>query len=156
MASLLSFCSSCLKTKDVEFIEARNLQFGKLNEGKIPLKVITVFNNPNNIRAELREMHLAIEWGTTLIGKASQKLYIQVPAKDTFEVPVLVDLSAEAIKEKLKNDFLNILTEGHVTVPVTIKGTCTAHKFGFDFNIPVNMQKSFDVTLDDLLGKIKF
>lgn len=156
MASLLSFCTSCLKTKDVEFIEARNLQFGKLSEGKIPLKVITVFNNPNNIRAEIREMQLEIQWDNAIIGKASQKFFINVPARDTFEVPVLVDLSADAVKEKLKNDFLNILTEGHVSIPITIKGKCTAHKFGFDFDIPINMQKSFDVTLDDLLSKIKF
>jgi LEA14-like dessication related protein len=155
MASLLSLIPSFLKPKGIDFVEAKDPVFGKLNNGIIPFKITLRLRNPNIISATLQSLILDLSCIETKIGEANQAFQKEIPANEVFELTINLNLIAAGIKEILKDDFLDILTEGKVKVPLQIKGNVGVKKMGLNFNVPVNFTKEFEFILDDLLAKIK-
>ena len=154
MASLLSLVSSMIQPKDIEFVKLLHTDFGNLNNGIIPLTLAIKLKNPNNISATLQSYNLNLYSGETHLGVTSQSAQEVIPANDAFEIVLAVNLISGNIKGVL-HEFLEILTEGKVKVPVRIAGELNIKKFGFNFDLPINFTREFEFKLDDLLQKIK-
>ena len=155
MANLYNAFSSMLKPKDMEFVEARNINFKPLCNGILPLHIDLVLKNPNNLSLFLESIGVDIQcWGTS-IGTTNQKPEIEIVANEEFIITLVIELKVAELKLKLQNNFLDILTQGSINIPIILSGKATIKKFGFCIDIPIQISKEIDITLEQLLNKIK-
>jgi len=156
MSNLFNQFSNILKPKAFEFVGVKNLRFDALNNGILPLNLTIILKNPNNLNIHLEKINIEMSaWGTKL-GGALQSPEQEIVANDTFNLDLKLNLIAEALQSKLKDDFLNILTQGNVIIPLRINGKASIKKFGFCIDVPLDITKDINLELNALLSKINF
>ncbi len=155
MASLFSFLPSFMKPKDIEFVSASDLQFENLNGGIIPFQITFSLKNPNGIGAQLNSLKFNILVKEKKIGGSQQSYFQMIEANSDFDIRISVNLIAEAVKQVLKDEFLEIITDGKVKILVNINGTATLKKLGVGFDIPIAIHKEIELELKTLLEMIK-
>ncbi len=155
MASFLSSLASFIKPKEIEFIKAINPVFGSLNNGIIPLGLILRLRNPNPIEASLLAIEMNVHSMGLKLAGVQEAFDCVIPADASFEIAIESDIIASSLKEILKNEFLEILSEGSVKIALQISGNVRIKKFGFKINVPVKLMKEIEFFLDDILSKLK-
>jgi len=155
MASLFSFLPSFMKPKDIEFISVSNLQFANLQDGLIPFHLSLNLRNPNGIGAQLSSLQFDLLIGEKKIGQSQQAYFQVIEANSDFDVKVSVNLNADAVKQVLKDEILEIITDGIVKILVNVNGTASLKKLGMGFDIPLSIRKEITLELKTLLEKIK-
>ena len=109
---------SCLKPQDLEFIDIGNIHVVKmgLKESEVGLDV-RLFN-PNNQKVQLKDAATKIYVNSTLLGNTRMDSVISVPKRDTFSVPLVLNINTvtglSKIMESLSDSLVNIKVEGSV------------------------------------------
>ena len=103
---------SCTKPQDLEFIDIGNIHVVKmgLKESEVGLDV-RLFN-PNNQKVQLKDAATKIYVNSTLLGNTRMDSVISVPKRDTFSVPLVLNINTvtglSKIMESLSVSLVNI------------------------------------------------
>jgi LEA14-like dessication related protein len=91
---LVGFCLliSCTPKEEIIFKGVKNIEV--VAEGTEPiLTAEALFNNPNNVRMKLKEIHVDVLIDGKLSAKVRQDLKVSIPARSDFSVPLTARLS---------------------------------------------------------------
>ena len=107
MKPLLFFVLVALLTADLfkepDFIDARNFRLAAIGLKSSTVKTDLVYFNPNNFGLNLKTAEMDVYLNKRYAGHSLLDTMVHVPAKDTFFVPVSVQVD-------MKNVFPNALT----------------------------------------------
>ena len=130
---LISFSlTSCRTPKDLEFREFNNVKLDKLGFSASSLSVNLVYYNPNNFGLELSRTELDIYVDSVYLGHSSQILQVPIPKRETFTIPLKVDLD---MKNLLKNSLMSLFNK---EVAIRSVGTVKVGTAGIYKNIKVD------------------
>ncbi len=137
----LTFCG---KPKEPDYIDFRNL---KLKKAALDQAVITFdlrYFNPNKFAVQLRKAEVDIYFNDKFLGHSVLDTTINVPKRDTFAVPV-------SMQVKLKDAFSNaVQLLLNPNVMVKLKGNARVSKGAISMNVPINYEGMKRI---DLLGR---
>lgn len=129
--SLIFSCATVKELKSLEYQDVKNFSISKLDLDKPEVGMDVQFFNPNDTKISIKNVSLDLYINNTYIGKAKMDKSFDVPAKDTFLLPVV-------LAPDFKNVFPNALQLiFNKEVTVQIKGIVTAGK-GIMLNIPID------------------
>lgn len=118
--------------KEPVFVDARNFRMGKLGFKQSELKMLLVYFNPNGVGLDLEKAELDVFVENKFLGHTSLDTLIRIPAKDTFYIPVKLELD-------MKNLASNLVSIGlKEEVELKMKGNARFKKAGIGFNFPVD------------------
>jgi len=126
--------TSCRDPKELEYREFRNLKVSSLGFSAAQISIDLVFFNPNNFGLELNRTDLAIFIDGSYLGQSSQQLQIGIRKKDSFVLPLQIDVD---MKNLLKNGLTALLNK---TVTVRLTGKIRVSKAGVSKSFPVDYQ----------------
>ena len=133
LVALLFFLGSCSQPQQLVYQDAKNFRVGKLSLERPELGLDLQFYNPNQFALTLKDANIEIYLNNQFIGSAVLGSMFEVPAADTFLMPVY--LSAD-----LKNVFPNALQIlFNQEVDVRLQGSVRAGK-GLFVTIPIHYQ----------------
>lgn len=125
--------ASCTEPKQLVYQDAKNFRIGKLSFNESEVGMDLQFFNPNNFAMTLKDANIDVYINNSFIGKAALSSAFNVPAKDTFLMPV-------SLNADLTNIFQNALQIlFNKEVEVKLDGTVTGGR-GVFFTIPIKYQ----------------
>jgi LEA14-like dessication related protein len=127
---LLAACKS--PVKEPEFVAARNFRVGKLGLKQTSVFMTLDYINPNPIGLTLENADLEVYLEGRYVGRTTLDSTIRIPAKDTFSIPVKLDVD-------MKNALPNLFKAGfNGEVEMVLKGNARFKKAGVPINLPVD------------------
>ena len=133
VAILMVGLASCSQPQQLVYQDVKNFRIGKLSLDQPEVGMDIQFYNPNNFGLTLKDATIDVYINNQFIGKAALSNTFEVPATNTFLMPV--PLTAD-----LKNIFPNALQIiFNKEVDVRLQGNVRAGK-GVFLNIPINYQ----------------
>lgn len=139
MKPLLFFVLILLSPGDLfqepDFVGARNFKLASLGIKTSTIKTDLIYFNPNNFGLNLKSADLDVYLNNRFAGHSLLDTLVHVPAKDTFSVPVSVQVD-------MKNVFPNALTIlMSDSIEVRVEGKMKVGKAGIYINVPVRYQE---------------
>ncbi len=133
IASLL-LLASCRSSpiKDPVFIESKNFRVGKLGLQKSTVNMTLDYFNPNGFGLTLENADLDVYVRDKFVGKTILNERINIPSKDTFSIPVKMEV-------EMKNLVSNLMMVGlNEDIELTLKGTARLKKAGSGITFPID------------------
>ena len=128
---LLAACQSS-PVKEPVFIESKNFRVGKLGLQKSTVNMTLDYFNPNGFALTLENADLDVYVENKYVGKTILSERISIPAKDTFSIPVKIDV-------EMKNLVSNLIMVGlNEDVELKLKGTARLKKAGIGITLPID------------------
>jgi LEA14-like dessication related protein len=128
---LLAACQSS-PVKEPVFIESKNFRVGKLGLQKSTVNMTLDYFNPNGFALTLENADLEVYVENKYVGKTILNERISIPAKDTFSIPVKIDV-------EMKNLVSNLMMVGlNEDVELKLKGTARLKKAGIGITLPID------------------
>jgi LEA14-like dessication related protein len=128
---LLAACQSS-PVKEPVFIESKNFRVGKLGLQKSTVNMTLDYFNPNGFALTLENADLEVYVENKYVGKTILSERISIPAKDTFSIPVKIDV-------EMKNLVSNLIMVGlNEDVELKLKGTARLKKAGIGITLPID------------------
>ena len=126
---LVALMAGCRQPEPAEYFGFENLQVGQVVAGKTNLSAIVKLYNPNSFRLALKRAEVDIALNGQHAGHSLLDSTILIPAKDTFYVPVTLQLD-------LKGLFSNALQllMGKREATMVVDGRVKVRKGLFTFN----------------------
>jgi hypothetical protein len=125
---------SCRTPQALEYREFNDLVIDKLGFNTSTVKMNVFFFNPNNFGLQLKRADLDIYVEDNLVGHATEILQMKIPRRDTFAMPVQVDVD---MKNIYRNAYTSLLKQ---QVLVKVTGTVQVGKANIFITFPVNYQ----------------
>jgi LEA14-like dessication related protein len=123
-------CKSSIKEPD--FVGAKNFTLSKIGLQESYVEMDLFYFNPNGFKLQLKHADLDVFLENRFVGKTLLDTLLDIPAKDTFSIPVKMGVN-------MKNLFPNLLTLAlKEEVEVKMEGTAKVSKSGISMNIPVH------------------
>ncbi len=142
---LLSACSF----EEPNFGEAGNFKLQKLDGSHIECAFDVQIDNPNAIGFKIKKVAADITLENQVVGlvKLNDKIKIKRKSKNTYTIPLVIDLESGALITLMKN-------AGKKEVPVTIKGIAKGSVLGISKKMEFSETKKVNPgDLKSLLGK---
>jgi LEA14-like dessication related protein len=142
---ILLLAIGCKKAKEPEYIDMENLHVSKAGISESIVGADLKYYNPNSFDLQLRKANLDVYVNEKYVGHSDLDTLIQIPAKDTFYVPITMKLN---LGDLLKNAVQLFLDP---EVKLKIEGTARVGKSGIYKNIPVSYEgkERIDVLMKD-------
>jgi LEA14-like dessication related protein len=133
IASPLLFGTACKSSlKEPDFIGARNFKIGKLGLQESYIGMDLYYFNPNGYTLKLKKADLEVYLENRYVGQTQLDTLLDIPAKDTFSIPVKLGID-------MKNLFPNLLTLAlKDDVELKMEGSAKLSRSGITMNIPVH------------------
>lgn len=137
----LSFCG---KPKEPDYIDFRHLRLAKASLDESVVTFDLRYYNPNNFRMQLKRADVDIYFNDKFLGHSVLDTTIDIPRRDTFLVPVSMNV-------KLKNAVTNVVQLLlNPDVMVKLSGSARLGKGGIFINVPISYEGKQRI---DLLGR---
>lgn len=108
--------TACAKPSDLEFLEIKNFEVLNFGLNTSDVGVGLSFYNPNKRIFQLKEAEIDVFFNEVFIGKATMDSTLFVPARDSFLLPVKMQVSTgtafTSLLSALKEPEINIRLEG--------------------------------------------
>lgn len=124
----------CKKPQSIQYIGLQNFDLPSVGIGKSVLAADVRFYNPNHFNMRLKEIEVDISVNDKYLGHSKLDSLIKIPKKDTFFVPVKVNVD---MKSLLSNSLMAVISN---EVDVKITGRTKIGKGGIYFNFPILYQ----------------
>ena len=130
MKSLFTFCAllfltvtSCKVSEKPKFITVNNIEIENLSSEEVTFKADAIFENKNVIGGQIMTDKIDVFVDNTWIGEINAEEF-NVPAKDTFAVPLQGHFSTSKLLEQKAGDLLsNVLNIFKSRkLPITFRG----------------------------------
>jgi LEA14-like dessication related protein len=120
-AVLIAWVAGCRQPQPVEYFGFQNLQVGAVIGGKTDVSAIVKLYNPNSFDLKLKRAEADIVINGQHAGHSLLDSTILIPGKDTFYVPVILEvemrgLFSNALQMLLGKREANIVVDGKVKV----------------------------------------
>jgi len=125
---------SCSSPKALEYQTYHNFNIEKLGFNNSAISLDLQYYNPNNFGMQLRSTDLDIFINGNLLGHSSLDTLLNIPRRDTFNIPVKFDVN---MQNAFKNAW-NTLTGKEVLVRLT--GKVKVGKANVFMNLPVEYE----------------
>jgi LEA14-like dessication related protein len=131
---LLSFFTACRKPEPVSFAGYKNVRFS--NEGFVTgiIRMDVAFYNPNSFPMKIKETTLQLLIDGHPLGEIIQDSVSQMPAKDTFLMPVSLKVNLVNLVQKV------LSTSQQDSILLQAKGSCKIGKAGVFRKLPLKYQ----------------
>ncbi len=142
------FTVSCKYQEKPEFVSVDRIELGKISIKEINFEADAVFTNGNDIGGKLITENIDIFVDDILVGHLKTKEF-NVPAKDTFMIPLQGKIATEKILKNngksILNNILSIVSSKKVNV--RFKGDILFKKGPFSYTYTVNQTNKIAVKL---------
>ncbi len=126
----------CKQPEAPEYLGLQNIQIAKADAQQSILSADVKFFNPNAYPMQLKKAEMDVYINDKLANHYLMDSTIYIPAKDSFWVPVTIQLDLKNILgnavQSLLNDQIKIKLEGHARIK----------KGGFGFRVPVHYEET--------------
>jgi LEA14-like dessication related protein len=126
---LVAGMTACRQPQPMEYFGFQNLQVGAVNGGKTNVSAIVKLYNPNSIKLKLKRAEADIVVNGQHAGHSLLDSTILIPGKDTFYVPVTLELDMRG----LFGNALQMLM-GKREAAIVVDGRVRVKKGMFTFN----------------------
>lgn len=125
---------SCSSPKMLEYKEYKNFKVNSAGFTSSKISLDLVYYNPNNFGLQLRKVDMDIFIDNNLLGHTLLDTLIQIPRKNTFTLPISVDVDMHNI---FKNSLITLMGK-----EVTVKaiGRLKIGKANVFMSMPVNYE----------------
>jgi LEA14-like dessication related protein len=134
----LAFClfglSFCKRPKEPDYIDFQNLRLVKAGLDQSRITFDLRYYNPNNFKMQLKEGQMDVFFNNKFVGHSVIDTLIDIPKKDTFFIPVYMDVK---LKNLLANAAQLLLNPD---VLVKLNGNAKVGKGGIFVNVPINYE----------------
>lgn len=134
MAVCLFGLSFCKKPKQPDYIDFQHLRLAKAGLDQSRITFDLRYYNPNNFGVQLKEVKVDVYFNNKFVGHSVLDTVINVPKKDTFLIPVYMDVK---LKDLLANAAQLLLKPD---VMVKLNGNARVSKGGISMNVPINYE----------------
>lgn len=137
VVTTLVFCFvtfGCRKPVALQYLELQNLKMESLGMGQSVILADVKFFNPNPYTLQLKRAEMDVSVNNTYVGHSKLDTLMQIPKKDTFLVPVKMNVD---MKSLLANSLGALLGN---EVEVKMNGQARIGKAGIFFNFPISYQ----------------
>jgi LEA14-like dessication related protein len=131
--------SGCTKPKDLEFVDIQNIRMVNLGLTESQVGFDVRFFNPNNQRVNLKDAEARLFVNSTYLGDTRLDSLIPVPRKDTFAVPLVLNIKSMAAIGKV----MQALSDS--TVDIKVEGTVKMGKAGLFKSFPIQYTRKQNV-----------
>ena len=125
---------SCSSPKALEYKTYHNFSIQNLGFNKSTISLDLEYYDPNNFGMQLRNTDLDIFINGNLFGHSSSDTLIQIPRRDTFNIPIKFDVNMQSI---FKNAWNTLLGK---EVMVKLSGKVKVGKANVFMSFPVNYE----------------
>jgi LEA14-like dessication related protein len=126
----------CSQPQAPEYLGFQNIQIMKADAQQSVVTADVKFFNPNNFPMQLKKAEMDIYLNDKLANHYLLDSTINIPAKDSFWVPVNLNLVWHNI---LGNAMQSILND---QIRIRLDGHCRVKKGGFGFTVPVKYEET--------------
>ena len=120
--------------KEPQFVEARNFALTSVGVKSSTVYTDLFYFNPNGFGIQMKKADLDIYVDDKFVGHTLIDTLINIPKRDTFSIPVSMDVE---MKKIFPNALAILLKE---EVLLRIEGTAKLGKAGLFFNVPVKYE----------------
>jgi LEA14-like dessication related protein len=131
---ILALGSTLWFLKEPEFLDARNFGLKSLGLKRSTVAADLYYFNPNNLALNLKRYELEVYIDNQHLGRSVLDTLIHIPKKDTFAIPVSMDVDMKYI---FPNAYALLMKD---SIDLRIEGTAKVGKGGIFLNIPVRYQ----------------
>jgi len=142
------FAASCAKPQDLEFIDIQNIRMIKLGLSESQIGIDVRLYNPNNQRVNLKDAAAKVYVNTAFLGDTRMDTTIPVPRRDTFAVPLVVNIQSMTALSKIAQSLSDSL------VNIKVEGSVKMGKAGVFRSFPIDYNESRRV--EDVMGELQF
>ncbi len=140
--SLTFFTFSCARPVAPQYLGFRDLKFERFSMNESTLRARVAFYNSNPFRMELKRADINVFLDDKQTNHYVLDSTIEIPKKDTFEVPLNLKLNPQqllgsAVKMLMNNNQVKIRLEGSVRVK----------RSGVSFTVPVHYEEMQKIDL---------
>jgi LEA14-like dessication related protein len=121
--------------KEPDFVGARNFKLASLGIKTSTIKTDLIYFNPNNFGLNMKSADLDVYLNNRFAGHSLLDTMVHVPAKDTFSVPVSVQVD---MKNVFPNALAILMSD---SIDVRVEGKMKVGKAGIYINVPVKYQE---------------
>ena len=138
----------CKYQEKPEFIRVDRIDLGKISANQIDFEADAVFTNGNDIGGRLYTENIDIYVDEVLVGHIKTKEF-NVPARDTFMIPLQGKIATEKILKKNGKSILSNLLSivSSKKVKVRFEGDILFKKGPFSYTYKVNQTNQIDIKL---------
>ena len=146
---VLLFCLpiliGCSRPKEPQYLDVQNLRILKAGLSESVIGAELKYYNPNNFRLQLKEADLDVYINDKFVGHSSLDTLLQIPARDTFYVPLSLKLKLTDLFRNAAQLFLN------PEIRLKLLGKARVGKGAIFMNIPINYEgiQRVDLILKD-------
>ena len=134
MALCLFGLSFCNKPKEPDYIDFQHLRLAKAGLDQSRITFDLRYYNPNNFRVQLKSAEVDVFFNDKFVGHSVLDTVISVPKRDTFLIPVYMDVK---LKNLLSNAAQLLLNPD---VMVKLNGNARVSKGGISMNVPIKYE----------------
>jgi LEA14-like dessication related protein len=138
----LSFCS---KPKEPDYIDFKNLRLQKASLEQSIISLELRYFNPNNFKLQLKEASMDVYFNDKFLGHSVLDSLIQIPGRDTFSIPVSMEVKVKDIATNAMQLLLN------PEVMVKLTGNAKLGKGGIFINYPIKYEGKQRIELNKIL-----
>jgi LEA14-like dessication related protein len=131
---------SCGKPQPPEYFGFQDVRLGKAIQGQTTVGTTLKLYNPNHFSLTLRGGEMDVYVNGKLSGHSELDTTIAIPKKDTFFVPVSMQLN---LQDLLSNALLNSLLSKQVKI--ALQGKVKLRRDGFPFSVPFHYEADQDL-----------
>lgn len=132
---ILVVIASCTKPQDLTFIDISNIRMIKMGFTESEVGLDVRFYNPNNQRVQLKDADARVYVNSTYLGDTRMDSTIGVPRRDTFAVPLILNIKTVSVLSKLME------TLADSAVNIKVEGTVKMGKAGLYKTFPIVYDK---------------
>ena len=132
------FLVSC-KTKDLEYISFEHLKVVKLGFPNSTVSLNVICYNPNKFGLQLTRLETDVFVNKEYLGKATLDSSLTVPRRDTFFIPVKMEVKMGATMTSLLQ-LINSSADS-TTLLIKLEGKAKLKKGGLFLNYPISFEE---------------
>jgi LEA14-like dessication related protein len=138
LLTIFSICilllQGCVKPVAPEYRGLANLRVNALGAGESAISADLMYYNPNNFKMKLKYGEMNVYLNDKLLGKTVLDTLTQIPARDSFLIPV----SMKVDMKQVYSNALDILLNNEVNIK--LDGFAKLGKGGIFFDVPIKYE----------------
>lgn len=124
---------SCARPETFEYLGIQSIKVKSMNFSEANLEIVGAFYNPNKFPVQFKDAAVDLSINGVFLGQSNLDSTIVVPKKDTFQLPVLLNVKMSMEMVNLVAGFMG----GEKEFEIELKGKSKIGRGGFFINYPI-------------------
>jgi LEA14-like dessication related protein len=137
----MMFSVGCRQPKSLEYLDFQNLRVDAIGLKGSVISADLIYFNPNKFRMQLKSAEMDISINQKFLGRSVLDTLMNIPAKDTFMIPVQLKVDGTQI---LSHAVSSLLSR---EIDIKLDGKAKIGKGGIFFNFPFSYEGKQKISL---------